>query len=376
MFIRGKDLIKLAAIAVVTCCAVFVCTLFLNYMQDLADVGGEIASEAGRILYEAQMSMGKVTCAVTGGCLILTSAVLLAFYVKNYVDAHGRELGVLKALGMSEGRIAAAFWVFGLSVLAGCLLGFVLAFAYMPRFYAVQNADGLFPDMAVRLHPGLIWWEILLPSLCFAGLAVFCAARKLRRPALELLRGKQEISFRPAASGDLPFLKDLRRQTLRRKKVLAFLVTFSAFCFSAMTQMSLSMFDLASTTFAWMILTIGLILAFVTLMLSLSSVVRANAGTIAMMRAFGYPDSACSAAVLGGYRPLSWIGFAVGTIYQYGLLKLVMTFVFAGVEGMPAYSFNFWALALSLVLFAAVYELILYRFSKKLNALPLRAVMI
>ena len=33
-------------------------------------------------------------------------------------------------------------------------------------------------------------------------------------------------------------------------------------------------------------------------------------------------------------------------------------------------------LALSLVLFAAVYELILYRFSKKLNALPLRAVMI
>ena len=133
----------------------------------------------------------------------------------------------------------AAFWVFGLSVLAGCLLGFVLAFAYMPRFYAVQNADGLFPDMAVRLHPGLIWWEILLPSLCFAGLAVFCAARKLRCPALELLRGKQEISFRPAASGDLPFLKDLRRQTLRRKKVLAFLVTFSAFCFSAMTQMSI-----------------------------------------------------------------------------------------------------------------------------------------
>ena len=42
--------------------------------------------------------------------------------------------------------------------------------------------------------------------------------------------------------------------------------------------------ELASETFAWMILLIGLILAFITLFLSLTIVVKGNTKTIAMMR--------------------------------------------------------------------------------------------
>ncbi len=45
-------------------------------------------------------------------------------------------------------------------------------------------------------------------------------------------------------------MKDLRGVTLRSRKSLVFFVAFSAFCFSAMVQMSFSMTELASETFA------------------------------------------------------------------------------------------------------------------------------
>lgn len=133
--------------------------------------------------------------------------------------------------------------------------------------------------------------------------------------------------------------------------------------------------DLASNTFAVMILTIGLILSIMTLVLSLSSIVKGNAKTIAMMRVFGYTNGECSRAVLWGYRPFSYIGFAVGTVYQYALLKLVMTFIFADLEGAPEYHFSWIALAISIGTFLIAYELIIYIYSVMIKRTSIKAVM-
>ena len=140
--------------------------------------------------------------------------------------------------------------------------------------------------------------------------------------------------------------------------------------------MSLSMKKLASMTFAVMMITIGLLLAFLTLLLSLTSVVKSNAKTIAMMRVFGYSDRAVGKAIFGGYRPVAYLGFAVGTVYQYALLKSVLTIVFADVENLPEYHFSFVGLALSLVLFVAAYELILYLYSLRIRKLSLKSIML
>ena len=70
--------------------------------------------------------------AVSGGCLIDTSVVMLLFYVKNYIGTHGKELGILKALGYSNIKIARHFWVFGLSVFVGSTIGFVVGYFYLP----------------------------------------------------------------------------------------------------------------------------------------------------------------------------------------------------------------------------------------------------
>ena len=203
------------------------------------------------------------------------------------------------------------------------------------------------------------------------------ACLKLKSPVLDLLREKQNVKVKTGQGekADIPFLKDLGRVTLKSRKSLVFFVAFSAFCFSAMVQMSFSMTELASETFAVMVLSIGLILAFVTLFLSLSSVVAGNAKTIAMMRVFGYDDAVCSRYILGAYRPVSYIGFAIGTAYQYGLLRLTVSVVFADIENVPEYGFDFKALVITLITFVIVYELIMYLYSRRIKKLSLKSIM-
>lgn len=126
MVIKLSDTVKLFGISIIACCAVFVCTLFLSYNIDLAAIKDEITTAAGVSMYNAQVLMGRVIAGVSGGCLIVTSVVMLLFYVKNYIYTHGKELGILKALGYSNIKIAKYFWIFGLSVLVGCAVGFVV----------------------------------------------------------------------------------------------------------------------------------------------------------------------------------------------------------------------------------------------------------
>lgn len=378
MVVGIKDTVKLVGISIIACCAVFVCTLFLNYNIDIAAMKNEITTEVGVAMYNAMVSTGKVVAAISGGCLALTSVVMLLFYVKNYIDTHGKELGILKALGYSNIKIAKHFWVFGLSVFVGCALGYVLAFLYLPSFYELQNAEHFFPEIEVQFHPLLAFLLVGVPAISFSVLAVMYACLRLKHPVLDLLKEKREYKAKVSkmATNDLPFLRELTRSTVRGRKTLVFFIAFSAFCFSAMVQMSMSMKDLSSETMAIMIITIGLILAFMTLFLSLSSVVKGNTKTIAMMRVFGYQHSDCTRAVLGGYRPFSYIGFIIGTIYQYVLLKTMVSIVFADVANVPEYNFDFKACAITFALFIISYEIAMYGYTQRIKALPIKSVML
>ena len=135
------------------------------------------------------------------------------------------------------------------------------------------------------------------------------------------------------------------------------------------------MIELASETMAWIMFTIGLILALLSLLLSLSEVVKGNAKTIAMMRVLGYDNKVCSNTILGAYRPFACVGFIIGTLYQYALLKLIITFVFSDVEIVPAYNFDWIVLLITLVAFIIVYELTMVFFSFRIRKTPLKSVM-
>lgn len=373
MTVSWKDGTKLFGIVVVFACAVFVCTFFLNFYLDSLAVR-DLVTEAALPLYEAQMLSSKLTCLISGMCLLLVSVVLVMFYIKLYLDAHAKQIGILKALGVSDLKIASGFWVFGLSVLIGALVGFGGGYAFSPVVYAQMSGEGL-PAVPLRFHGGLLFFLVVLPFLCFSAFSVGYALIKLRMPVCELLRGREgrRVNLRPPKK-QRPFLSELFFGTLRSRPALAFFVAFACFCFSSMLQMGFSMKELSTETMGITVAVMGVLLAACSLLLSMTMLVRSNAQTIALMRACGYRLRDYWAAVLGGYHIPAFIGFAVGTVYQYGLLKLMLGFVFAGVAELPEYAFDFPLLGIVLAVFTVLYELTTVLFTLAARKISIRAL--
>jgi len=381
MLIGIKNASKLIGISIIACCAVLVCTMFLNFYLDVRSIESEITSEISMIFYNAQVSTAKVVCLVSGGCLLITSVVMLMFYIKHYIDTHKKELGILKALGHSNLKIAKNFWVFGVSAFIGTVIGFGGAFLIMPWFYALQNEDKLLPEIAIHFHPTILLYFVILPTVGFSVLATGYAWCKLKMPVLSLLKDNFQATakvkkYKENKPSECSFVGDLKRNTLKSKKVLVFFIIFASFCFSAMTQMSFSMKDLSSEMMGAMILVIGLVLAFTTLFLAITTVINGHTKTIAMMRVFGYSQKECCKAILGGYRPMSYIGFAIGTVYQYALLRIMVDIVFKDIEGVPSYKFDFPVMLISLVVFIMIYEILMFAYSEKIKKISLKEIMI
>lgn len=379
MVVGIKDAAKLIGISVIVCCAVLICTMFLNFYFDIRQVEEQVPSGQAMIFYDAQVSTAKVVCFVTGGCLLATSVIMLLFYIKHYIDTHKKELGILKALGYSNLKIAKNFWVFGIGVFIGAAVGFSGAFLLMPKFYELQNEDGILPEIAIHFHLTLFLYFVILPAAVFAVLAVFYAFLKLKRPVLSLLKDDLQNSAKikkQKEDKEGAFIDGLKRNTLRTKKTLVFFIIFASFCFSAMTQMAASMKELASEMMGVMILLIGIILACTTLFLAITTVIKGNTKTIAMMRVFGYSQKECCKALLGGYRPMSYIGFAAGTMYQYMLLRMMVDIVFRDMDGIPVYEFDFPVMFISLAFFIVIYETVMYAYSVKIKKISVKEIMI
>ena len=197
MIIHPKIAAKLFGIFIMCFCAVLICTMFLNANMDMARIKDQITDPEALFILEMELSSGRMTSAVTGGALALTTVVMLLFYVKHYIDTHKSELGILKALGYSNWKIARNFWVFGLSVLAGAAVGFGGAFALMPAFYREMR-----PDTPLHFNPELLVYLVALPTIAFSILAILYSFLKLKRPVLELIRDNRRVTARRSKSGD------------------------------------------------------------------------------------------------------------------------------------------------------------------------------
>lgn len=381
MVVGIKDAAKLMGISIVACCAVFVCTMFLNFNLDLVSIKKEIISQQALFFYDAQVSTAKVISSVSGGCLLITSIIMLLFYIKHYIDTHKKELGILKALGYSNMKIAKNFWVFGISVFIGTVIGFIGAFFIMPLFYELQNEDNILPEISIQFHPILLLCLVIVPTIAFTILSILYAFFQLKKTVLELLKDDLQNSsqirqHKEHKDTENSFLNELKKSTLQSKKVLVFFIVFASFCFSAMTQMSFSMKELSSIMMGVMILLIGIILACTTLFLAITTVINGNTKTIAMMRVFGYSQKECCNALLSGYRPMAYLGFIIGTLYQYTLLKIMVFVVFKDIVGVPEYEFDFPAMVISLVSFLVIYEIIMYCYSEKIKKISIKEIML
>ena len=373
MVVGWKESFKLIGIVIVCACAVMVCTFFLNYYLDASALRDTVDAESFP-LYEAQILTAKIVSLISGGCLSLIAALLVVFYVKLYVDAHARQLGVLKAIGYSDMRIAAGFWVFGLAAFIGCLAGFGGGFALMPLIYE-KMSEGLF-DTPISFHAELLFGLVFAPAVFFGALAIVCARLKMRVSAMTLLRGEDgdaRISAR-AADKDRPFLTQLRRATLMSKKSLMFFIGFGAFCYSTMLQMALTMDEYASAVMGIIIFLIGAVLSVTCLLLAVTVLARANRKTVAVMRAYGYTFWECGRAVFGGYTVPALVGYGIGTVYEYGLMRFMLDIIFRDVSyEVPAYTFQTVDFFCVLASFLIFYGIVLVLFTHRLGKTSVRA---
>ena len=134
-----KDIRKLVVVSIIGACAVFVANLFLNFYLDIEQLEISKTNPMIQTYYDAQVSLSWMVAMVSGVVLSLTSVLLMCFYIKQFVDDHKEQLGILKALGYSNGQLAKRFWAFGLSFGAGALLGYFASFLMLGHFYAFRN---------------------------------------------------------------------------------------------------------------------------------------------------------------------------------------------------------------------------------------------
>lgn len=371
-----KDIIKTVGIITMTMCAVLVATLFLNYMIDLKSISNLITTSEMQSLYDAQLMTSKVIVGVAGGCLLLTTVVTLFFYIKIYIDNHKSELGILKALGYSNFSISKKFSVFGLSVFIGTSLGYIIALLLMDYYYQVQLGGNILPLFKPTYNIELFIYLIILPTILFGVLSILYANNKLKKPALDLIKGNEKIKIKTVKDDNKKtFLEQLKTSTFKQKKSLIFFVGFSAFCFADLIQMGFSIDEFASPLMKWMMYIIGIILSSVTILLAMNTLIKNQKKNIGMMRVFGYQMKECRKYILDSYRTVSYIGFLIGTVYQYFLLKIMVEVVFKNIET-PEYTFNIKLFFITLGIFIIIYELLIRYYSRKLNKIPIKEIML
>ena len=95
-----KDIRKLVVVSIIGACAVFVANLFLNFYLDIEQLEISKTNPMIQTYYDAQVSLSWMVAMVSGVVLSLTSVLLMCFYIKQFVDDHKEQLGILKALGL------------------------------------------------------------------------------------------------------------------------------------------------------------------------------------------------------------------------------------------------------------------------------------
>ncbi len=366
-----KSVLKSCGVDIICFCAVFISTLFISYSLDIHELDGTLSEAKQIALFNGQIAMSKTTVAVSGGVLGVFAVLLLFFSVERYISENEANMGILKALGYTNHEISLPFCKFGLNCLIGTAVGYLSALAFIPLFYATMNADHTLPDIAFRFNFLVFLFLVLTPSLFFAAFAYLMARLKLRKTALRMIQKSAKNGKVRKAKGDLPFLKGLRKTILRNHVLLVVFVGFAALCYGATVQMSFSMDQVGtSPLFFWMMFLIGLLLGTTVLFLAFRFVYNANAPYLGLLKAYGYRDKECSQAVYGGYRLIALIGFGIGTVYQYLLMKAMLSF-FANSYRL-SFVFSWKGLLLSALLFAICYESALGYCRHKIKNTPIK----
>ena len=378
MIVQLKDLRKAIAVVIVSYCAVFITTLFSNLYLDLKGLDITGFNIIQKKFYDAQLIVSKFVVIITGTVLSISAAVMLMFYIKQFIDDSKHKIGILKAQGYSNNFIASKFFVFGFLVFLGSLLGYGCSHLFMPKFYESRNTDNILSELTINFHPQLLLIMVILPSLLFLVISIVYVLFNLNVPTINLLKQINSTNkkirkrrFRQYKN----FFKELRATVLFSNKTLLFFVIFAALSFSSMIQMAFGMRDFVDGTIRIMMMVIGVILSLSILLISLEVIANSNIKNISILNIMGYSKGECSRIVLSGYRVVAYIGFAIGTVYQYFLIKTLLTVLSKKLDSETTYNFDLISVIGSFIAFVLIYEIFILYYSNRIKDLNVKKIM-
>ena len=378
MIVQLKDLRKAIAVVIVSFCAVFITILFSNLYLDLKGLDITEFNIMQKKFYDAQLIVSKFVVIITGTVLSISAAVMLIFYIKQFIDDSKHKIGILKAQGYSNNFIASKFSVFGFLVFLGSLLGYGSSHLFMPKFYESRNTDNILSELTMNFHPQLLLIMVILPSLLFLVISIVYVLFSLNVPTINLLKQINSTNkkirkrrFRQYKN----FFKELRATVLFSNKTLLFFVIFAALSFSSMIQMAFGMRDFVDGTIRIMMMVIGVILSLSILLISLEVIASSNIKNISILNIMGFSKSECSKIVLSGYRVVAYIGFAVGTVYQYFLIRALLKVLSKKLDSETTYNFDLISVIGSFIAFVLIYEIFILYYSNKIKDLNVKKIM-
>ena len=378
MIVQLKDLRKAIAVVIVSYCAVFITTLFSNLYLDLKGLDITGFNIIQKKFYDAQLIVSKFVVIITGTVLSISAAVMLMFYIKQFIDDSKHKIGILKAQGYSNNFIASKFFVFGFLVFLGSLLGYGCSHLFMPKFYESRNTDNILSELTINFHPQLLLIMVILPSLLFLVISIVYVLFNLNVPTINLLKqinSTNKIVRKRRFRQYKNFFKELRATVLFSNKTLLFFVIFAALSFSSMIQMAFGMRDFVDGTIRIMMMVIGVILSLSILLISLEVIANSNIKNISILNIMGYSKNECSSIILSGYRVVAYIGFAIGTVYQYFLIKTLLTVLSKKLDSETTYSFDLISVIGSFIAFVLIYEIFILYYSNRIKDINVKKVM-
>ena len=378
MLVQLKDLRKAIAVVIVSFCAVFITTLFSNLYLDLKGLDITGFNIMQKKFYDAQLIVSKFVVIITGTVLSISAAVMLIFYIKQFIDDSKHKIGILKAQGYSNNFIASKFSIFGFLVFLGSLLGYGSSHLFMPKFYESRNTDNILSELTMNFHPKLLLIMVILPSLLFLVISIVYVLFNLNVPTINLLKQinlTNKIIRKRRFRQYKNFFKELRATVLFSNKTLLFFVIFSALSFSSMIQMAFGMRDFVDGTIRIMMMVIGVILSLSILLISLEVIASSNIKNISILNIMGFSKSECSKIVLSGYRVVAYIGFAIGTVYQYFLIRTLLKVLSKKLDSETTYNFDLISVIGSFIAFVLIYEIFILYYSNKIKDLNVKKIM-
>ena len=142
---------------------------------------------------------------------ILIAVLVCVTTMTRMVDEERNQLGILKALGFSNGKIAAKYLLYaGSATLIGWAVGFFLCSWGVPAiFWMAYNALYNFAPLTYYFSPSMLLITLSASLICILGSTYISVRRELVSSAASLIRPKASKGGKRILLEKLPFWKKL-----------------------------------------------------------------------------------------------------------------------------------------------------------------------